>query len=170
MRRGHRLCFRAPGSAAPTPNFPPASSRSPALVLQAGLGSPRTAAGGCGEPSRPDRVSKTASGDGGAAQKVVTWGLRVVRGAQGTLPCHALGADIRAEGRAAVLRVLPLAGRLDALCRLVWGGRQAHARAGERERCSGLARQGKSPWTWRAMARLRTILEAGAAAAAALKG
>lgn len=58
-----------------------------------------------------------------------------------------------------MLRVLPLARHLDASCCLVWGGRQAHARAGERERCSGPARQGKSQWTWKAMARLRTILE-----------
>lgn len=35
----------------------------------------------------------------------------------------------------ALLRVLPLARTLDVLCRLVWGGRPAHARVGERACC-----------------------------------
>lgn len=83
-RRGHRPGFRAPGSAAPTPNFPPASSPSWTLVLRAGLGSRRTAAGGCVEPGRlrPRSVSpnnclrgwQAPSESGHWSLRVVCWG------------------------------------------------------------------------------------------------
>lgn len=77
-----------------------------------------------------------------------------LRGRRGPCPATPLELTSVRRGWRASLRVLPSARSLAALCRLDWGGRQAHAGAGQRERCSPVVRQGKSPWTWRAMARL----------------
>lgn len=127
MSRGQRSRLPRSRLRGPDPNFPPPSSRSVPEPWREAAGSP--------PPREPAPALQTAaSGDGAPPRKVVPSGLNLVRGGAGDLPRHTLGADVRAEGWRASLRVWPLAASLEALCRLVWGGRQAHARA-EKPEC-----------------------------------
>lgn len=149
MRRGQRSRLPRSRLRGPDPNFPPPSRRSVRSPGRTRLPEPWWAAAGSPPPRAPAPALQTAaSGDGGPPRKVVTWGLNLVRGGAGDLPCHALGAAVRAEGWRASLRVLPLAGSLEALCRLVWGGRQAHARAEKPECGSELSGRVKPGLPW----------------------
>lgn len=61
-----------------------------------------------------------------------------MRGRRTRCPATPLALTSKRRGWQALLWVLPLAGSLDVLCLLVWGGRQAHAGAGKREYLSEL--------------------------------